>query len=85
MGAPKKEAKTEMKDVLEFMSSFFNLTKTYFLSDFDLDNDNHDDGKASRKRELRERSVIPGPTFEKIGEFRVNYPEVTLLALTQAL
>ena len=84
MGAPKKEAETEMEDVLEFMSSFFNLTKTYFLSDFDLDNDN-DDGKASRKRELRERSVIPGPTLEKIGEFRVNYPEVTLLAMTQDL
>ena len=79
MGAPKKEAETEMKDVLEFMSSFFNLTKTYFLPDWYLDNDG-DDGKASRKRELRERSLILEPTYENIGEFSVDYPEVTFFA-----
>ena len=74
MGAPKTEAQKEMEDVMEFMSSFFNLTWIYFWDIF---------GEYSIEKQPMARSalfkrLILLPPFENIGEFGANYPEVTL-------
>ena len=79
MGAPKTEAEKEMGDVVEFMSSFFNLTRMYFYDG---------GGNFPGKNELRARPAIFKrmvlvPPFENIGEFGANYPEVTSFYLQQ--
>ena len=63
MGAPKMEAEKEMEDVMEFMSSLFNLTNLNLFED--------GGGKSPGKmaRSVIFKRLILVPPFENIGEF----------------